>query len=230
MIASGAAVLACSIAAAAAPAAVAGASLPKVTVRIEGKAQTLLAATTVQTRSGSITKGGAPTGACPASSAQGALNVATKGNWSGSWSTTYKEYFVTKILGDKESGTKDYWEIFVDNVAASAGACDIQLHSGEQLLFAVVPVTGPTIYPLGVEIPSVIVVGRPFDVRVVYYNARGKARPLAGAKVAVGSHSGPTNSRGEISLTGSHTGTFTLQASAKGYIRDEVQIHVMGSA
>ncbi len=230
MIASSAAALACALAAAAAPAAVASASLPKVTVRIEGKAKTLLAATTVQTRSGSITKDGAPTGVCPASSAQGALNVATKGNWSGSWSASYEEYFVTKILGETESGTKEYWEIFVNNVAASAGACEIKLHSGEQVLFAAVTVSGPAAYPLGVVVPSVIVVGRPFVVEVVGYNAKGKKRPLAGASVAVGSHSGPTNSKGEISLTGSHTGTFTLQVNAKGYIRDEVQIHVVGAA
>jgi hypothetical protein len=225
-----AALAACSFAVAAAPAAVASASLPKVTVRIEGKARTLLAATTVKVLSGYIRKGGAPAGVCPYSSAQGALAVATHGHWSGKWSTSFGEYFLTKILGETESGTKQYWDIFVNDVAASAGACDIKLHSGEQLLFAAVPATGPAVYPLGVKLPSVIVVGRPFDVKVVYYNAKGKARPLAGATVAIGSHSGPTSSSGSISLTSSHTGTFTLQVSAKGYIRDEVQLDVLGAA
>ncbi|MGO9754361.1 MAG: DUF4430 domain-containing protein [Solirubrobacteraceae bacterium] len=228
MIASSAAVLTCSLAAVAAPAAVASASLPKVTVRIEGKTKTLLAATSVQTRSGSITRGGAPTGVCLASSAQGALNVATRGNWSGSWSASYDEYFVTKILGETESGAKDYWEIFVDNVAASAGACEIKLHSGEQLLFAAVPSTGPALLPLALKLLRRPAAGQPFGVEVLYYNARGKAHPLAGARVTADAISAEpishpqisvkTNSQGVATLT-EPSGLIQLGASKKGYIR-----------
>jgi hypothetical protein len=209
-----------------APAAVASASLPKVTVRIEGKGKTLLAATTAQTKSGFITKGAAPSGLCPYSSAQGALAVATHGRWSGKWSSKYQEYFITKILGDTESGVKSYWEIFVNNVAASAGACEIALHNGEQLLFAAVPATGPALHPLGIESPTTVLAGQPFSVTVVHYNARGKALPLAGATLAVGSHAGVTNSSGVIALKASSAGTFTLQASASGYIRDEAKLVV----
>ncbi len=225
----GAALAACSFVAAAAPAAVASASLPKVSVRIEGKAKTLLAATTVKTLSGYIRKGGAPYGLCPYNSAQGALAVATHGHWSGKWSTKYQEYFITTILGDTESGVKSYWEIFVNNVAASAYACELALHSGEQLLFAAVPSTGPMLYPLGIEGPTTVAVGQPFDVAVVHYNARGKAVPLAGASLAVGSHAGLTNASGEISLKASSAGTYTLQASAGGYIRDEATLVVTAS-
>jgi hypothetical protein len=60
----------------------------RVSVRVEGKNRTLLADKVVQTRSGSITKGGAPSGACLASSGQGALDVATHGRWSGKFSTS----------------------------------------------------------------------------------------------------------------------------------------------
>ncbi|MGO9899384.1 MAG: DUF4430 domain-containing protein [Solirubrobacteraceae bacterium] len=224
MIALSAAVLA--LAAAATPAAVASASLPKVTVRIEGKTRTLLAATTVKALSGYIRKAGAPAGVCPYSSAQGALAVATHGHWSGKWSTTYEEYFITTILGDTESGTKSYWEIFVNNVAASAGACELALHSGEQLLFAAVPATGPALDPLGIEGPTTVAVGQPFNVTVVRYNARGKAGPLAGASISVGSHTFQVNSSGVIPLKASSAGTYTLQATASGYIRDETSIVV----
>ncbi len=225
-LASSAALLACAGASAGAPAALASAGLPKVTVRIEGLSKTLLSAKTIQTRSGSITRGGAPAGICKATSAQGALDVASKGKWSGTWYSNYREYEITSILGDTESGTKDYWEIFVNNVAASTGACEIALHGGQQLLFAAVPSTGSE-YPLGIELPRVATAGRAFDVKVVHYTATGKAVPLAGARVPGG---GTTNSRGVVKLTFSHTGTFTVSASARGYIRDEAQLSVKGSA
>ena len=58
-----------------------------VSVRIEGTSRTLLAATNVRTHSGSITKGGAPAGACPATTAAGALDDAAHHKWTGSYGT-----------------------------------------------------------------------------------------------------------------------------------------------
>jgi Domain of unknown function (DUF4430) len=213
-----------------APPAVAASSPPKVTVRIEGKGKTLLAATSVQTHSGSITRGGAPSGACPARSAQGALNVATKGRWSGKFSSSFNSYFVTKIYGDSEPGTKAFWELLVNDVPSQTGFCETKLHSGDRVLFAVVGSTGATALPIRVTAPSVATVGQPFAVKAVYYNAKGKAKPLAGATVKLGSHSARTNSAGVVSFTASHTGTLTVTAGKTGYIRDEARVRVMGSA
>jgi hypothetical protein len=67
---------------AAAPAVAFGAQARTVTVRVEGKARTLLMATPVRLGSGSVTKGGAPKGACSADSEAGALDVATHHRWS----------------------------------------------------------------------------------------------------------------------------------------------------
>ena len=86
---------------------------------------------------GSITRGGAPTGKCPADSAQGALNVATHGNWKGKWYSSYNEYFITGILGDNETSKKYYWGLYVNGKPASKGACEIKLKSGDKLLFKV---------------------------------------------------------------------------------------------
>jgi hypothetical protein len=115
-------------------AAVAG---PKVSITIQGKTKTLLATETVQGRSGSITRGGAPSGKCPADSAQGALNVATHGKWAGKWYSSYNEYFITGILGDSETTKKYYWGLYVNGKASSKGACEIKLKSGDKLLFKV---------------------------------------------------------------------------------------------
>jgi hypothetical protein len=122
------------VAAAAVPHAVAG---PKVSITIQGKTKTLLATETVQGRSGSITRGGAPTGKCPADTAQGALNVATHGKWKGKWDSSYSEYYITGILGDTETTKKYYWGIYVNGKPSSKGACEIKLKSGEKLLFKV---------------------------------------------------------------------------------------------
>ena len=116
---------------------IASAATPTVTVRVVGKTKTLLATKTVHTKSGSITRGGVAAGKCPATSAQGALNVATHGHWKGSWYANYHEYFITGILGDNETSKKYYWGLYLNGKLASKGACLIKLKSGDKLLFKV---------------------------------------------------------------------------------------------
>ena len=197
-----------------------------VTVRVEGLTKTLLAPTVVHTHSGWITRYGAPTGKCPAASAAGALDAATRHRWAGKWDASFGDYELTSIRGESHPFTsKDYWEIFVNDVPASTGLCGISLRPGAQLLFAAVPDKG-TEYPLAIKVPSSATVGRPFDVTVVWYTAKRKAKPLAGATVSVAGHRGTTNSHGVISLTGSHAGTFTMTAQHAGYIRAApVKVH-----
>jgi Domain of unknown function (DUF4430) len=203
------------------PAAVA-ASAPTVIVRVEGKARTLLAPTATHTHSGSITKGGAAPGACPASSGQGALDVSTHHRWSGKFDTSLGSYFVTTILGDTESGTQFFWEIFVNNVAASVGGCEIKLKPGDQLLFAVVPATG-TAFPTALSAPGTATVGHSFTVKVQSFTASGKAKPLAGARV----DGKLTSSRGTVRITPTKSGTLVLQATHKGYVRSApTRVHV----
>jgi hypothetical protein len=195
-----------------------------VKVEIEGKSKTLLAPTSVTTQLGSITKGGAPAGKCPATSAQGALDVATKHHWSGTFSKSFGSYFVTKILGDTEAGKKSFWEIFVNNVAATTGACAIKLHQGDQLLFAAVPSNG-TVFPTALTAPSSAHTGQAISVSVVSFNARGKKAPLAHAKV----DGKLTNGHGVATITPTKSGTLVLQATAKGFIRSApVTVHVSG--
>jgi Domain of unknown function (DUF4430) len=198
----------------------------RVSVRVEGKNRTLLADKVVQTRSGSITKGGAPSGACLASSGQGALDVATHGRWSGKFSTSLGSYFVTKILGENENGPKYYWSIFVNNRPAATGACGIKLHPGDQLLFAA---TVYPEYPMAIQAPRTATVGKQFNVKVVGFNAKGKSKPLAGAHLAGAGHGVVTNSHGVAHVVASKAGTLTLGASDNGYIRAaQVRVRVTG--
>jgi hypothetical protein len=197
----------------------AAASRPKVGVRIEGAKRTLLPGTTVRAPAGWITKDGAPKGKCPADSAAGALNVATHGAWSGRWSDKYDDYLITKILGDTEKGTKAYWEILVNNVAASTGACQIKLHAGERLLFAVMPLTG-TGYALVIKAPRTATAGAPLKVAVDYVKSKDKKLPLAGATVTTSrGASMKTNAKGIATLRPRHAGRLTLRARKTGYVR-----------
>jgi hypothetical protein len=190
----------------------------KVTVRVEGNTRTLLAPTIVQTHTGSITQGGAPAGACPAASAAGALDVATHHGWSGTFFSSFNDYEIKTILGDTENGKKSYWGIWVNNVYATTGACEIKLKPGDQLLFAVDSVAHHE-HPLGLTAPPKANAGRSFKVKVVSYSDAGVAKPLAGVQVSGAGVKGLTNRNGLLTVSEPHAGTVVLRAQRKGYIR-----------
>lgn len=196
-----------------------------VSVRVEGLKRTLLAPTVVHTHSGSITKDGAPAGSCPATNAAGALDQATRHNWSGTYSSGLG-IEITKILGEAHTYSAHgyYWGIWINNRFAQSGVCDLKLHAGDHLLFAPAPGTG-TVYPTGISGPSTVTAGSHFRVKVVHYNAKGVAKPLAGARV-----DGATSAKsGYVTLTAGHTGTMKLTANEKGYIRSApLKVRVTG--
>ncbi len=207
--------------------ALAAASGPQVSVRLEGLSSTLQSSRTVTLpASGSITKGGVSAGECPANSAQGGLAVATHGNWQGKWYATYKEYEVTSILGDTPNAKRDYFEIFVNDVPATLGACEITLKAGDKLLFAAVPASGKAQTPLGL---STTVTGTKVSAKVVGYSAKGVATPLRGATLKLGSQTVRTTANGTATLTAPGRPA-TLVATAPGYIRDESTVVARNAA
>ena len=207
------------VALAAGPATALAAGPTSVSVRIEGANRTLLPATTVRTHTGAITKGRTPAGACPATTAAGALDVATHHNWNGSYGTYGLS--VTSILGETHAFTSSrYWSIFVDNKYASAGICGLKLHAGEKLLFAAVPDKGDE-YPIVFSAPAHA--GSTFTVRASYFTAKGASKPLAGVLVA---GAGRTNAKGALTVKVHKHGKVTLTASKAGFIRAEATIAV----
>jgi hypothetical protein len=191
-----------------------------VTVRVEGLKRTLLAPSKVKTHTGSITESGTPKGACPATSAAGALDGAAHHQWSGHYTKSFG-LEVTSILGESHPFTpaKDYWEVFVNNIAAQSGVCELSLRSGDQLLFAAVPDKGPSEFPIAVKLPGHGTAGVALSAKVSYYDAKGKAKPLAGATVSGVGKSAKSSSDGTVHLTPSKDGSFVVQASKRGYIR-----------
>ncbi len=197
-----------------------------VTVRVEGLKRTLLKTTvvTVPTK-GSITKGGTPKGRCPESSAAGALDVATKHKWYGKYSASQNDIFITKILGEAQSGTTAFWDVYLNNVSTTTGACAVKLHKGAQLLFAAIPAKGFT-YPLTLKASAKDKVGKAFTVTVLGYSPKGKTSPLAGASVKAGSLKTTSNSKGVVQIKPTKTGKLVITASKTGFVRSELTVTI----
>jgi hypothetical protein len=199
-----------------------------VSVRVEGKTRTLLTPTTVRTHNGSITKGGAPSGACPATSGMGALDTATGHRWSGTFSTSFNSYLIKTILGDTESTTHFYWGIWINDRFATVGACGLTLKGGDRLLFAVDSVAHHE-HPIEFMNPVSSQHARhAFTVKVVSFSDAGKRTPLAGVHVSgPGGVNAITNSAGKAQISASHAGTLELHATHAGYIRAApLRVHV----
>ncbi len=197
----------------------------KVSVRIEGASKTLQAAKTIETSSGSITKFGAPAGACPAASALGALDTATHGKWKGTFSTSFNEFFITSILGEAPGSKTGYWGVWLDNKYATTGACEIKLHAGDQVLFAVDSVKKHK-HPLGIIAPSKAKAGTPFTLKVVSYSDNGKASPQAG--VSFTGVTGKTDKQGKLTVTilSPRRASVTFTGNEKGYIRASATVKI----
>jgi hypothetical protein len=191
----------------------------KVSVRIEGRSRTLLPLTTVQTHGGSITKAGAPAGACPSTSAAGALDVATHHNWGATFSASFNQLVLTTVRGEKwlfSSGY--YWSIWIDGKYAPTGMCEIKLKRGDHLLFAVDSAKHHE-HPLALQAPPRATVGQPFTVKVSWLTDKGKRKALSGLRIM----GAVTNKQGKATVTATHKGKLRLKASKKGYIRSSVR-------
>jgi len=185
-----------------------------VSVRVEGVNRTLLSPKTIRTHGGSITKGGTPVGQCPATSAAGALDVATKSRWGGTFSSGLGVE-VLSILGEKHSFTSKYfWGIWINNRFAQLGACALKLHKGDKLLFGAISDTAPD-NALLLRAPTNVTAGHAFTVKVAYLPAKGLAKPVAGARVG----GSVTNSQGLATITAHTRGTLFLRATKRPFIR-----------
>jgi hypothetical protein len=195
-----------------------------VTVRVEGKSRTLLAQTAPLTGLTKVMRDGH---LCSATTGAAALQRATRGNWSGSWSSSLSDFEVLKIKGetDSYSTTKSYWEVFVNDTPASTGICGMKLKGSENILFAAVGNTEKPGDPIGIVSAMPASGGTPGSVKVVAYSAKGKAAPLAGATVTVnGKSAGTTNAQGVASIPSTATGKLDVVVSKTGYIRDEQEV------
>jgi hypothetical protein len=108
-----------------------------VTVRVEGTGGALVGPTVITTTTAPVTKDG--THSCTGTSAAGALEQATAGDWTGDWSDGFGSYSVNRIKNENYGGFSPsapfYWGFAVNDAGADAGVCGTELQPGDEVLF-----------------------------------------------------------------------------------------------
>jgi hypothetical protein len=206
-----------------------------ITVRVEGPSSTLIPARGVSLSSARVSKNGVAADSCVGASAAGALQAATHGDWNGTWSASFKSYFLTSIegLAFPASGAT-YWAFWVNDAPSAEGICSYRPKPGDSLLFfpdCYGKSCPPNAGVLGLKAPAVAVIGAPFTVSVTAYSdAKGAPSKAVGATVSAGSVTARTGSAGTATLRLAHAGTLTLEVSAPHAVRDEATICVEAAA
>lgn len=185
-----------------------------VSVRVEGATSTLLAATTVTT----TTTTTPPPGNCSGTSAAGALQLATAGNWD-------HEAYIQTILGETHewsTGDPRYWAFWINDKYAEEGACTLQLKEGDRVLFlvdrATAPSYAPTVFPLELSgAPAEITQGESATVTVDKYNTAGEGTPASGVAVKGGEATVTTNASGQATVKFNTLGTAHLRGTKSGF-------------
>ncbi len=193
-----------------------------VIVRVEGLDETKLPPTQVTTTDAPVIQPGEPTEhACPGTSALGALQIATGGDWAGTWYTGLG-YSLETIEGENlpfesTSEADYYWDFWLNDKESAVGACGAELESGDEALFF------PACYgkacppeeatPLGIEAPATAGVREPVIVTVKQYNSLGESKPAVDATVAGDGAKATTNSEGHATLSFTNAGSFLLRVT-----------------
>ena len=194
-----------------------------VTVEVEGTSETKLPVTQVLTTAAPVVKDGNPAHACAGTSAAGALELATAGNWGGPWNSGFNQYEIYSIMGELHefqpaAKTNYFWSFWLNYKEAATGACEAELAAGDRVLFfpacySETKACPPTPTPLGIEAPASANAGAAVTVAVSQYSSKGEASPAVGANVAGGGVSASTDFQGHATMRFSGDGTYTLHAS-----------------
>jgi hypothetical protein len=209
-------------------------SAKAITVRVEGTTKTLVPTTAVQLGSTTVVKDGKPADSCAGQSAAGALELATHGDWNGTWSASYHAYFLTSIEGLTFSSTgAEFWAFWVNDAPAASGICGYRPKPGDSLLFfpdcfgKKCPKSAGV---LGVKAPAVATVGRRYAVSVTAYSdAKGAPSKATGATVSAGGASAKTAANGMAALSFTHAGRFVLRVTKPNAVRTEALVCVQAA-
>jgi hypothetical protein len=207
-----------------------------VLVRVEGMNDTLVPRTGTPIQPGTFTKDGDAAHQCSLSSAGGALERVTAGDWSGEWS--FGDYLVQAIKGERHAPPKDatsgdYWAFWLNYRYSSTGACGTPMQAGDEVLFF------PDCFgcaksrsPLRItSAPASAQAGQPFDVRVTQYdvtfdanfNATTTEAPAAGATVSAAGRSFTAGADGVAQVTVDGRSVAGVRASKQDYVRSATE-------
>jgi hypothetical protein len=215
------------------PAAVAAAAPANVRVRVEGTARTLVPRTALATDNRVVNKDGVAGHDCTGTSAAGALEIATGGDWTGSFFAGLG-YTVERVLGESHAfPDPNFFELWINNRSSAVGICGAELQEGDDVLFVVArcdvgpppdfACLNPPVLPLGLTVPSTVAPGVPFNVKVVEFASDGTPSPVAGATVDGGDAPALTGADGIAAVTSGNGGSRTLVASKTGRARSAAE-------
>jgi hypothetical protein len=202
-----------------------------VNLRVEGTPDTLVPRSTVTTQPGSFSKDGNPAHSCSSSSAGGALERGTAGDWGARWGAF--GYEIQTIKGERHaseagdpSGT--YWAFWINYRPAQEGACTLEVQTGDDVLFFPSCFGPGCVEPRPLRIASVPPSAQPgqaFDVRVVEIvaGATTTEEPASGATVTAGGRSFTAGADGVARVSVEGRGLAGVRASEPGHVRSATE-------
>ena len=210
-----------------------------VTVRIEGAANTLREEGALRTTPDPVAKGGNPP--CTGTSAAGALERATAGDWTGTYSSF--GYSVDRIFRESYpfgNGNGDYWAFWVNDKPSPSGVCGFELQEGDEVLFYVdrcfdaqppdFACKNDPVLPLELRAPAGGRTDTPAEVSVVRYDAGGTAAPVGGARVTGPGVDATTGPDGRATVRFGQAGQVRLKAEKAGAARSAAEtVQVAGA-
>ena len=200
-----------------------------VTVRVESLDRTLLEQTAVRTSLTPVNKSGQPGQQCTGTSAAGALEVATNGDWGGSWFDGFG-YSVERIFAEShpfDDPNGDFWAEWINN-RAGQGLCADELQEGDEVVFFVDrcqydPVAqrcgNDPVLPLELSVPASATAGTPVTATVVKHEPDGTATAPGTTRIAGDGVEVMTGDDGKVQITFPRAGSYRLKADQAGAAR-----------
>jgi hypothetical protein len=215
---------------AAGPAVAAGPA--NVNVRVEGESATLVPRAPVSTFAGTFGKDANPA-TCKGTSAAGALERATAGDWTARYFAQYQTYLIAAIKGEThEYPQEKSWAFWINYKLAETGACDFEVQEGDDVLF--VPSCSSCASPEGpleLRVPAVVRPGVAAEVQVREsatvrdldtYVTSVTERPAQGATVTAGGQTYTTDAAG-VARIALPSGPVAIQATKPGFVRSATE-------
>jgi hypothetical protein len=195
-----------------------------VTVRVEGATDTLIPRTALTTTTATVNKDGVAGHDCTGTSAAGALEQASGGQWTGTWSSPPLFYSVDAIKGEAHLfSSGQFWGFFINDALASTGICGAELQTGDSVLLAPISASATSFGVLSVSVPATATLGQPLTVKVTRtksdFAGPPTREPVAGATVSGGGASAITGADGSAQLVLGTRGPTSLRATDSGDIR-----------
>ena len=198
-----------------------------VKVRVEGTAATVVPETAVTTTADPVVRAGHT---CSGTSALGALDDVTGGDWTGTWFDGLG-WSVETIKGERHAfPDSGYWALWLNAAYSELGLCAAELQQGDDVLL--VPADDGPILDLG-ALPATVAPGQAITVTVLEHGARYRTDPpydlvrsdgpAEGATVTYGGATATVGADGRAQLAFSGSGPVNVQAAEAGHVRSAVR-------